>query len=192
MATSKRIKHGLILVLAGSAAIAAVSQAAEVRPVFVAGYDTGGDKIVNAQFTNGASDSIQANEGLYVGGGISVLNEDKNIEFQGTASYKYASIHADNGDITWTSIPLDALLFYRMRSFRVGGGLTFVMSPKLKGSGVAGGLNTNVDNAVGVILQADYLLGKVAIGLRGTFVDYKAGGVTAKGNGVGVTFGITF
>jgi hypothetical protein len=57
---------------------------------------------------------------------------------------------------------------------------------------VAGGLNTTVDNAVGLILQADYLLGKVAIGLRGTFVDYKAGGATAKGDGLGVSFGITF
>ena len=189
---SKGIKYGWVLMLAGSAVTAAVSQAAEVRPVFVAGYDTGGDKIVNVTFTNGESDSIRGNEGLYVGGGISVLNDDKNIEFQGTANYKYAAIHADNGDVTWTSIPLDALLFYRMQSFRVGGGLTFVMSPKLKGSGVAGGVNTTVDNAVGLILQVDYLLGKVAIGLRGTFVDYKANGVTAKGNGLGVSFGITF
>jgi hypothetical protein len=178
--------------LAGSAATAVVSQAAELRPVFVAGYDTGGDKIVNVKFTNGDSDSIRANEGLYAGGGISVLNDDENIEFLGTVSYKYSSVHADNGDITWTSIPIDALLFYRMRSFRIGAGPTFVMSPRLKGSGIAGGLNTTVDNAVGLVVQADYLLGKVAIGLRATFVDYKAGGATAKGNGVGLSFGITF
>src|SRR5262249_6654905 len=156
------------------------------------GVDPGGAKLGSVTFPSGESDSIRANDGLYLGGGISVLNEDKNIEFLGTVSYKFASIHASNGDIDWTRVPLDALLFYRMQSFRVGAGLTYVMSPKISGSGVAGGLNVKVDDALGFLVQADYLIGKVNIGLRGTFVDYKAGGQTAKGSGVGVTFGITF
>jgi hypothetical protein len=175
-----------------AAAVPAVSHSAEVRPALVAGYDTGGDKIVNVTFTNGQTDSIRANEGLYVGAGVSVLNDEKNIEFLGTVNYKFASIHASNGDIDWTRVPLDALLFYRMEKFRVGAGLTYVMSPKLSGSGVAGGVNTKVDDALGFLVQADYLLGKVAIGVRGTFVSYKSGGQTAKGDGVGITFGFTF
>lgn len=182
----------LLLMLVVFSAVPAVPRAAEVRPVFVAGYDTGGDKLVTVTFTNGDTQSIRANEGLYVGGGISVLNDDKNIEFVGTVNYKYQAVHADNGDITWTRIPIDTLVFYRMQSFRVGGGLTFQLSPKLSGSGAAGNINTNVDNAVGLLLQVDYLLGKVNIGVRGTMVDFKSGGATAKGNGVGVTFGITF
>jgi len=186
------IKHGLILVLVGSAAIADVSQAAEVRPALVAGFDTGGDKIVSVTFTNGESDSIRANEGFYLGAGVSVLNDDKNIEFLGTVNYKFQTIHASNGDIDWTRVPLDALLFYRMQSFRVGAGVTYVMSPKISGSGVAGGVNVKVDDALGFLVQADYLIGKVAIGVRGTFVQYKAGGQTASGNGVGITFGFTF
>jgi hypothetical protein len=106
-------------------------------------------------------------------------------------SYKFYSIHASNG-CDWTRVPLDALLFYRMQSFRVGAGVTYVMSPKLSGSGVAGGVNVKVDDALGFLVQADYLLGKVNIGVRGTFVDYRINGVTAKGSGVGVTFGFTF
>ena len=186
-------RSAMKLVLALIACCApAVSLAADVRPVFVAGYDTGGDKLVTVTFTNGDTQSIRANEGLYAGGGMSVLNDDKNIAFLATVNIKYAAVHADNGDITWTRVPIDALLFYRAQSFRLGGGLTFQLSPKLKGSGQASNINVNVDNAVGLLVQADYLLGKVNIGLRGTFVDFKANGVTASGNGVGVTFGITF
>jgi hypothetical protein len=185
-------KAAVAFALAALFVVPAVSGAAEIRPVFVAGYDTGGDKLVTVTFTNGDSESIRANEGLYVGGGISVLNDDKNIEFVGTVNYKYQSVSADNGDVTWTRIPIDTLVFYRMQSFRFGGGLTFQLSPKLKGSGAASNINTNVDNAVGLLLQADYLLGKVNIGVRGTLVDFKSGGATAKGNGVGITFGITF
>jgi hypothetical protein len=181
-----------LLALSALAAVPAISPAAEVKPAVVFGYDTGGDKLVTVTFTNGDTQSIRANQGFYFGGGVSVLNDDKNIEFLGTINYKFAAVHADNGDITWTRIPIDALLFYRMQSFRVGGGLTFQLSPKLKGSGQAGNLNVNVDDAVGLLLQADYLLGRVAIGARATFVDFKSGGATAKGNGVGITFGFTF
>ena len=186
------IKAVVAFALAALFVVPPLSGAAEIRPVFVAGYDTGGDKLVTVTFTNGDTESIRANEGLYVGGGISVLNDDKDIQFVGTVNYKYQSVSADNGDITWTRIPIDTLLFYRWQKVRVGGGLTFQLSPKLKGSGAAGNINTNVDNAVGLLLQADYLLGKVNIGLRGTLVDFKSGGATAKGNGVGITFGITF
>jgi len=189
MTASMRVRSAAAWALA---ALATASHAAEVRPVAVAGYDAGGDKIVTVTFTSGQTDSLRTNEGLYLGAGISVINDDKNIEFLGTVSYKFASLHASNGDIDWTRIPLGALLFYRMQSFRAGAGLTYVTSSKLSGSGVAAGVNTKVDDALGFLIQADYLLGKVAIGVRGTFVDYKANGLTAKGSGVGVTLGFTF
>ena len=122
------------LVALGLAVWPLASHSAEVRPAVVAGYDTGGDKIVNVTFTSGDTDSIRANEGLYIGGGISVLNDSKDIEFLGTVNVKYTSIHANNGDISWTRYPLDALLFYRWEKFRVGAVLTYVIVPKLKGS----------------------------------------------------------
>jgi hypothetical protein len=188
----KTSKAALALLVLGAATLPAVSRATEVKPALVAGYDTGGDKIVTVTFSNGETDSIRANEGLYIGAGIAVLNDDKNIEFLGTVNYKFAGLHASNGDVDWAQFPVDALVFYRTPQFRIGGGLTYHFGPKLKGSGVVGGLNVRVNDAFGFLVQADYLLGKVAIGLRGTFVDYKANGVTAKGSGVGVTFGFTF
>jgi len=174
------------------ALFAASSYAADVRPAIVVGADFGGEKIITVTFTNGDTQSIRANQGLYVGGGVSVLSDDKNIEFLGTVNYKYAGISAENGNVTWTRIPIDALLFYREEKFRVGGGLTYVVNPTMKVTGIPGGGTVDVNDAVGLLLQADYLLGKVNIGVRGTFITYKAGGQTASGNGGGITFGYTF
>ena len=174
------------------AGVAAASLGAEVRPVVVAGYDAGGSNVVSLTYTNGKTDSIKANEGLHVGGGVSVLNEARDIEFLGTLSVKYLSLHADNGDVTWLRYPLDALLFYRMQSFRVGGGLTYVIAPSLNGNGAASNIDVRLDDAAGLVLQGDYLLERVSLGLRYTILDYKYGGNTIKSSGLGVTFGFTF
>jgi hypothetical protein len=184
---------GLVLMLA--AAVPVTCHAIDVRPVGKLGFDFGGDKIVTATFTNGKTDSIKANEGVYLGGGVSILNDSKNIETEVTINVKYTSITAGNGSIKWTRYPLDALVFYRMPQFRLGGGLTYHLSPKLSGSGVVGGLNVKVDDALGVVLQGDYLLGqKMALGLRYTNLTYKpsGGGADAKSNGLGVTFAVAF
>ena len=143
-------------------------------------------------YTTGKSDSIGANEGLYAGGGVSVRNDAGNIELLATLSVKYQRLHADNGEINWTRYPLDALLFYRWPSFRLGGGLTYVMDPRVKGSGAASNVDTSFDNATGMLLQGDYLLDGFALGLRATLLDYKFAGSTVKASGLGVSFGFTF
>ncbi len=181
----------LALVIAAAAPLG--SQAVEVKPVFKLGADFGGETIATVTFTNGSQKSIDANEGLYIGGGASFLLDSKDIEIETTLSIKYTSITASNGDVTWTRFPLEVLAFYRAPKFRVGGGLTYHLSPKLSGSGVAGGLNVNVDDALGAVLQGDWLITqKISVGLRYTSLSYKANGVTAKSDGVGVTIGFIF
>jgi hypothetical protein len=169
-----------------------VVHAASIRPVAVAGYDAGGDKVATVTYTSGKSDSIGANEGLYAGGGVSVLNDVGNVEFLGTLSVKYQALHADNGDIQWTRVPLDALVFYRRPSFRLGGGLTYAINPRVKGSGAASNVEMTLDNAAGVVLQGDYLIERVSLGLRYTILDYKLGSSTIKASGLGFAFGYTF
>ena len=82
-------------------------------------------------------------------------------------------------------------MFYRFPQFRVGGGLTYHLSPKLSGSGVVSG-SAKFDDSAGFVLQADYLLQKITVGLRYTSLDYKVGGASVKSNGAGITFGISF
>jgi hypothetical protein len=153
----------------------------------------------------GSTKSISANEGIFVGGGASILMDSKTVEVEVSASYKYATIAAQNGDIDWTVVPLDALVFYRLPYFRLGGGLTYHLGPTLKGSAELSDLNVKYNDALGFVLQADYALGnQFSFGLRYTSVDYKLKstqpsatlGVTAatnpKTNGIGIVFSMSF
>jgi len=188
------------LALVIAAAVPATSNAVDVRPVFRAGAEFGGDNLTKV--SNG--DSIHANDGLSIGGGASILTDSKDIQGEVTLSYKFSSISASNGDIDWSVLPLDALVFYRLPKFRLGGGLTYHLSPKLKGGGVASTLNANYKDALGFVLQADYLFTqRLALGLRYTNVDYKASSIqtsafatnppaSAKTNGIGIVFSMSF
>lgn len=175
--------------------LAAPSYAVEVHPLFKAGIDFGGDTLVTVQFSNGERENIKANDGFFVGGGISIVNADKTVEGELSLSYKFDDITASNGDVEWTRLPLDALVFYRFEKVRLGGGLTYHLSPELEGSGVIGGLNVKFKDSLGFLLQADYrATDKIAFGVRYTMLDYQVEGSSAEisSNGVGLTFSASF
>ena len=176
--------------------LCAVAQALEIRPLAKAGVDLGGDKMVTAQFTNGDTGTVRANEGFYIGGGAAIFSDSRKWEYHLTVAFKFASIEADNGDIEWTRIPIEALVFYRLARFRVGGGLTYHVNPELEGSGVVGGLDIQFKDALGAVLQVDWLISDdIAVGGRFTFLEYDAKGAfsgNAKSNGFGVTFSWSF
>jgi len=201
--------HKSLAALALALAAAPVAYAQEVKPMFKAGFDFGGDTIVSvgvASSTGSSSDSIKANEGVYIGGGASIVTDAKDIEVQVAISYKFSGITAGNGDVDWKVLPLDVLAFYCQPKFRVGGGLTYHLNPTLKGSGAASDLHANYKDALGFVLQADYRFSeRAALGARFTSVNYKAESVQAsstivattpatnpKSSGLGVTFSMSF
>ena len=73
------------------AAIILPSQAADVRGLARVGADFGGDTLVVARFTTGTNAKIKANEGFYLGGGISILNDAKKLSLDLTATWKYTA-----------------------------------------------------------------------------------------------------
>ena len=184
----------LIAALAASAALGV--QAADVRPLIKAGVDVGGDTIVRVRFTNGDTEEIKANEGVYLGGGVAIINDAKDWEYHVTLAYKLAVINADNGDIDWTRVPLEGLAFYRLPRVRFGGGLTYHINPKIEGTGVVGGLDIKFKNALGAIAQVDWrITEKIALGGRYTLLEYDAkapASGSAKSNGIGITFSMNF
>jgi hypothetical protein len=169
--------------------------AMDVRPVVRAGYDFGGEAVAEVTYTGGGSDTIRANEGFYFGAGASFLTESRTMEVELSANAKFGGVSGSNGDVDWRRFPLEALWFYRLEKVRLGGGATYHLNPKLDGSGVVGGLDTKFENALGLVLQADWRFGEHAtVGLRYTNIEYEVsgGGPKAKGNGVGVTGGYRF
>ena len=152
--------------------LAGVAAASEMKPLFKLGYDAGGDTLVTVIFASGDRESIKANEGFYVGGGLAFLNDDKTIETEVSLSYKFDLITATNGDVTWSRFPLEGLVFYRFPKVRLGGGVTYHLNPDLSGSDVISGLNANFNNAFGTLLQADYrITDKMNLGARYTTLD---------------------
>ncbi len=192
--THSAIRKSLpVLALILAVGVPLASLAADVRPVVRIGFDFGGDKLASATFTNGSTDTIKAGEFIYLGGGLSVITDSKDIEVEVTLSYKNDNINASNGKIDWTRYPLDALVFYRMPKFRLGGGLTYHLGPKLSGSGAASNINGNFDDSLGFLLEGDYLITqKVNVGLRYTNIKYKIGGSSIDGSSIGITAGYRF
>jgi hypothetical protein len=176
-------------------AVSGAAQAADVRPFVKAGLDFGGDTLVTAVFVGGETETIKANEGIYFGGGVSMQEVAPNVDVEISLAYKFSMIDASNGDIDWTMMPLEGLVFYRVEKWRFGGGLAYHLNPKLEGSGVVGGLSVKFDDALGFILQADYLINRnMALGARYTNVKYEpeGGGPSAKSGGIGATFSVRF
>jgi len=189
--------RALLLVLGFAGATG--SQAAEVRPMVKVGFDFGGETLATVVFTNGSTKSIKSNEGLFIGGGASIFNEARDIETEVALTYKIARISAINAELEWTRVPLDVLVFYRMPRFRAGGGLTYHMNPEVSGSGAARNVNLQFDNALGLLLQADWLIIDrktltMALGLRYTNIEYKLQGTSASPNssGLGITYSVSF
>lgn len=186
------LRSSLVALTAASLSVAASTAAAlDSKFHYQLGYDTGGDTLVTVTFSGGETQSLRANRGLYFGGGLSLVNEAQDIETEIALSYKVDDVTASNGDATWSRWPIDALVFYRWPTIRVGAGATYHLNPKLDGSGVIGGLNVRFKDSLGYLLQVDYRVTKnINIGLRYTAMDYEVEGsnASAGANGIGVVF----
>jgi hypothetical protein len=174
-----------------------ISQAAalDVKGNFKIGYDGGGDALVTVVFTDGTRENIKSNEGFYLGGGVSLITDDKSVETEISLSYKFEEITASNGDVTWSRLPLDVLAFYRWSKVRAGAGATYHINPELDGSGVASGLNGSFENSLGFVIQADWRITEnMNLGARYTMLDYEVSGSNTKvdATGIGVVFSGNF
>jgi hypothetical protein len=201
--THTRLSKSLLAVsLSAALAAPTLAHAVDVQGILRSGLDFGGEKIVTVPTTDG-NKSLNSNQGLYLGGGVAILDEDRNFELDVTLAFKFALIHGTDFDVTWTRLPLDVLAFYRFEHVRLGGGLTYVINPRVEGSEAASTVDTKFKNALGGVVQVDWLITRnIATGLRYTFVKYEVESAAnpafvpangrAKANGVGVTFSWNF
>ena len=189
MKLQKTVCAGLALLLTGTA------QAGDYDLLLQGGIDVGGDKLFHATYTNGDTVNIDAGDLLQLGVGVTFKTVPAlvpELETQMSLSYKFNSANAQNGDVDWKRYPLELLEFYTTPSWRFGGGLTYHLSPSMKGSGVAAVATADFDNALGLVFEVDYIIGaKSFIGGRVARIDYKASDTHQEfsGNSVGVTFG---
>lgn len=183
--------------------------ASELKPMLQFGYDFGGKTLATVeQFnynTGYESNKIRAGQGLSFEAGAAIENNKKDFELQFLVGYKVDRESASNGSVTWDRIPFTTLAMVKKNRWKFGGGVTYHLNPELSGSfsgfDNAGNffndsVNDKYDNAIGGVVQVQYKMSEaVAVGLRGTFIEYKLisdPSIIASGNSVGINFSYTF
>jgi hypothetical protein len=139
------------------------------------GYDFGFTNLVKVTYSDGTSGSIRANGGPVWAVGATFLKFlDGRLSTRATVGFKYDSLKASNGSVTYTAFPVEVVEQLNEGPVRLGAGLSLSLAPRLGGSGVAASLDTRFDPSVGVLLEARYVFG--------------FGGAPGQGLGIGPRF----
>lgn len=177
-----------------------LARAAHFSPVFTSALEFGGDNLVNLTYSDGSTSNIEAGRGILLGAGVDVDltgTTPHRFEAQLTGGMKWTSTQkATNGEVDWYRFPIEFMSFYRNmeKDFRVGGGLVYQIGNQLSGTKEAAVVSTHFDNAIGFVLQGDWILGpekNIGIGIRYTGITYKAqvaGASMVKGSSLGMCF----
>lgn len=127
----------------------------------------GGDLIVNDQRYSSRAGNLSS---FALGG---MKSYSPHIEGQFSIGAKTDIIKSGDPEITWVRIPVNTMVFYRQKKFRLGFGLTIHFSPKLKGTGTASNVTTDFKNAIGGLAEVDFDINKTFMwGIRYTRINY--------------------
>lgn len=132
----------------------------EVRPyqlVAWVGRDFGNSRMVTVYFTDGSTETMNANDGYIVGGGARFLRFfEGRLETQATLGYKRASIRGGNGSIVSQSVLVELLQGWSFGIPRVAGGLSLQLAHNLNGTGAASGFDVPFKHSLGMVLQLTF------------------------------------
>ena len=174
-----------------------ISPAANAQELLLQlGIDAGGDELVEVQFDNGDKQEIDAGGLIHFAvGGVfpTAATAYPNLETQLSIGWKFDNSSAKNGDVDWDRYPIELLQFHRTENWRFGAGITYHLNPKLEGSGDASHIQADFDDALGYIVEIDYLTSSNSIlGAKFTFIDYEINATSLSGNSVGVVLGMRY
>jgi hypothetical protein len=165
-----------------------------------ADFNAGADTLLELEFDDGGNQEIKAGNGvsLFVAGGPLFFESfPHKLQLELSLGVKFSTMQpTSNADLSFVRFPLELLGFYRNDDwhFRVGGGAVLHMGNSLTGSGALSDLDVDLDNALGGIVQADFVYEAWFIGMRYTALSYTANGAedSAAANSLGVTLGYMY
>lgn len=154
------------------------------------GITAGGDELASATYTNGDSVNIKAGSGVVFTAGLD-YRIDPQFSVQGSVNFHVDDQTASNGDMRFQRFPVELIGFYHPNSqWKVGGGVRYVNSAKLSGSGAAEMPDIHFKNTASAIFETEYLFAPNA-GVKVRYVkeelEVKNGGGTVKANHVGIS-----
>ncbi len=149
-----------------------------IRPVIGIGFTAGGDKLADADYTDGSTDSIRAGGLIQVHGGLE-FRVAPTVAIQATLGYHLDTTRAArNGGIEFSRWPVEALVLVDVAErFRLGAGVRHVSSSRVHERGDAGSGSYAVGSATGFVLEGEYrVLPSLGVKLRGVKETYKLSG----------------
>lgn len=202
---------------AGAAALLFSSQicAFDASPFVSLGITFGGATLDETMVGDPAlknTKSIKAGQFMYFfAGATTPLREAGAWEAQASLGYWFDSVQSGGRELRFRRVPVDVLLARNFdQSWRLLGGLTYHLNPERRCTlDVCAQPNTTFENAIGLIMEADWLFGgvvtrvmnadeprptKLWMGMRITLIDYKTAdsGKKYHGNNLGLLLGLNF
>ena len=176
------------------------------RPVSVIafmGFDYGFTELLKLKYSDGSSETLGANEGFYLSAGVAFLKlplELVTLDTAATIGVKGWNVGADNGKMDYLAFPLELVERAATGQFRLGAGLSYSLSPRLKATGVLAGYAVGIEDSLGLTLQAEWIgrrspgEGGAVIGLRYLVqrLTSKATGHSVDASALGMTFGLEY
>ena len=164
-----------------------------LTPFLGIGLTFGGDQVgEDIEYEDGHSSSITAGGLIDLRAGLEYQAEGSPVSFQLSVSYHVARSDADNGSVTFSRVPVEALVHYRLNdSWRIGGGLRKATGAESSASG-AGNFyagDAKYKSSTGIVLEAETFFGpKWGVKLRAVSEKYtpEAGGEKLDGTHFGV------
>ena len=149
-----------------------------VRVVLGMGLTGGGDTLATATYRSSSRYDYDLDYNIKAGGlvvftGGVDFRVTPEFSLQSTVSYHVDQANARNGDIKFKRYPIELLAYFHpSASWRIGGGVRYVSSPKLSSSGVASGLDLDFDNTVSGLVEAEYFFSE-NFGMKFRYVNEK-------------------
>lgn len=183
----------LALVAAMSTAVAQATAASVANPAhgFIGlGVTAGGDELASATYTNGDSVAIKAGAGVVFTAGLDYRIAPE-FSVQGSVNFHVDDQTASNGDMRFQRFPVEVIGFYHPNSqWKVGGGVRYVNSAKLSGSGAASIEDASFKKTTSAIFETEYMFAP-NLGVKVRYVkeelELKEWNAKVKANHVGIS-----
>jgi hypothetical protein len=174
------------LILGATLNAHAADEAKPLRFLLGAGITAGGDKLgTTVQYSDGSAVDLNAGGLLALYAGMDYRYPNK-VSVQATIGYHVDDRSAKNGSVRFDRYPFEMLAYYGITDqFRLGGGVRYVMNPKVSGSGIASGTAYEFDSTTGAIIEGEYFFTPTfGLKIRAVSETYKPknGGNSVNGN----------
>lgn len=146
-----------------------------IKAVAGLGLTFGGDDLVQAWYEDGSSEKLEAGGLIDLKFGAQYSPKGSNYALQGTMGYHFDSMSADNGDASFSRIPLDLIAFLKHEKHRFGAGLSYNTATELDSGGAIDFGKIKFDDATGLLLEYGYAYRpNLVFAARYLSIDYQA------------------